>query len=142
MRVNLTTTVLTLKSIGISDILNFDYMDAPNGIQLEQSLKQLFFLEALDSKGNLTDLGHEISKFPLEPTFSKALLFSFYRKSVHSDMLKLLSVLSSENIWLNSSRNDEKGQKSLKDFKSKFTILEGDHYLLVQVFDAWIKKKA
>ena len=30
MRVNLTSTVLTLKSLGINDVINFDYLDKPS----------------------------------------------------------------------------------------------------------------
>ena len=30
LRVNLTSTVLTLKSLGIDDVLGFEYMDKPN----------------------------------------------------------------------------------------------------------------
>ena len=29
-RVNLNTTVLTLKNLGIDDVLNFDYLDPPD----------------------------------------------------------------------------------------------------------------
>ncbi len=29
-RVNLASTVLTLKNLGINDVLNFDYLDAPD----------------------------------------------------------------------------------------------------------------
>ena len=32
LRVNLTSTVLTLKSLGIDDVINFEYMDKPNPI--------------------------------------------------------------------------------------------------------------
>jgi len=72
--VSLTSTVLTLKSLGIEDVLNFDYMDRPKQEQLEESLKQLFYLEAVDCHGFLTSLGEELSKFPLNPSFAKTIL--------------------------------------------------------------------
>lgn len=71
---SLTSTVLTLKSLGIEDVLNFDYMDRPKQEQLEESLKQLFYLEAVDCHGFLTSLGEELSKFPLNPSFAKTIL--------------------------------------------------------------------
>ena len=40
------------------------------------SLKKLFLIEAIDSEGKLTELGYELSKFPLEPIFAKVLLYS------------------------------------------------------------------
>ena len=35
LRVNLTQTVLTLKNLGIDDVLHFEFMDRPNQAQLE-----------------------------------------------------------------------------------------------------------
>jgi HrpA-like RNA helicase len=37
-RVNLTSTVLTLKSIGISDIFSFDFLDKPEAQSIEAAL--------------------------------------------------------------------------------------------------------
>ena len=34
-RVNLTSTVLSLKSMGIQDVITFDYMDAPDSESLQ-----------------------------------------------------------------------------------------------------------
>jgi HrpA-like RNA helicase len=38
-RVNLASTVLTLKNLGINDVLNFDYLDAPDLNALQLALK-------------------------------------------------------------------------------------------------------
>ena len=38
-RVNLTSTVLSLKSMGIEDILGFDFLDMPDLEALEHALK-------------------------------------------------------------------------------------------------------
>jgi HrpA-like RNA helicase len=38
-RVNLTSTVLSLKSMGIEDILGFDFLDMPDSEALEHALK-------------------------------------------------------------------------------------------------------
>jgi ATP-dependent RNA helicase DHX8/PRP22 len=143
LRVNLTTTVLTLKSLGIKNLLNFEFMDKPNEQQLVFSLKQLFLIEAVDDHGRLTDLGREISKFPLDPIFTKAVFYSYAlgRREKHNitleDTLKLVSILSTENIWVNVSKNDSRGQASLEDTKREFADKEGDHFGLVNVYDAW-----
>ena len=38
------------------------------------ALKQLYYLDAIDDNGDITDLGKEICKFPLEPSYAKALV--------------------------------------------------------------------
>ena len=105
-RVNLTSTVLTLKSLGIKDVLGFDYLDSPERESIEEALKMLYYLEALDSFGTLTSLGHVLASFPLEPQFAKCLLAYDLTHSRYDDMLALVSVLSTENIWTAVSRSD------------------------------------
>lgn len=56
-RVNLTNTVLSLKSMGISDVIDFDYLDKPDIESIEEALKMLYYLEAINSSGHLTSLG-------------------------------------------------------------------------------------
>ena len=115
LRVNLTSTVLTLKSLGIEDVINFEYMDKPNTKQLQNSLIMLRHLEAINSSGQLTNLGREMSKLPIDPCFAKALIYAELldnskRSKVQEDMLKLVSVLSTENIFANVSKNDTRAQ--------------------------------
>jgi len=149
LRVSLTSTVLKLKSLGIDDVLGFDYMDRPKQEQLEESLKNLYFLEAVDKSGRITILGEELSKFPLNPAFAKTLLCGFFMQEymnsksskVVGDVLKLVSVLSTENIWMNVSKSDSRGQESLAAIKRRFRDPEGDHFGLVEVYDAWYSEK-
>ena len=57
-------------------------------------------------------LGQELAKFPLEPTFAKSLLAArFLSKDCASDCSKLLSILSTESIWMGISKNDNQRQK-------------------------------
>jgi len=110
-RVNLSQTVLVLKSMGIQDVLNFDFLDKPDEQALRRDLKQLFLLDAIDERGELRTLGDELAKLPLEPTFGKALLASkMVSRRCADDMTNLLSMLSTESIWLGISKADEARQ--------------------------------
>lgn len=56
--------VLLLKSLGVSDLVNFDFMDRPPADALIRSLEQLYALGALNDRGELTKLGRRSkSKF-------------------------------------------------------------------------------
>jgi len=86
-------------------VLNFDFLDRPDSESLRHALKQLFLLDAIDTNGRLRTLGSELAKLPLEPTFSKALLASkMVSRRCADDMTVLLSMLSTEQIWLGISR--------------------------------------
>lgn len=51
MRTNLSTVVLMLKSFGIDDLLNFDFMDPPPTDMMIKALEQLYGLGALNDDG-------------------------------------------------------------------------------------------
>lgn len=42
--------------------------------QLEDALRQLFVLDAIDEDGHITPLGKKMAKFPLDPSLSRALV--------------------------------------------------------------------
>ena len=51
MRVDLSSTVLTLKSLNIENVIDFDFLDRPALEAIDSALKQLFLLEAIDKNG-------------------------------------------------------------------------------------------
>jgi len=65
-RTNLASTVLSLKAMGINDLLSFDFMDAPPMQTLISAMEQLHGLSALDDEGLLTRLGRRVM-LPLNP---------------------------------------------------------------------------
>lgn len=68
--------VLMLKSLGINDLMGFDFMDPPPTETLMRALEQLFALGALNDRGELTKLGRRMAEFPLDPMLSKMILAS------------------------------------------------------------------
>ncbi|KXZ53668.1 hypothetical protein GPECTOR_6g585 [Gonium pectorale] len=75
-RTNLGNVVLMLKSLGIHDLMNFDFMDPPPAETLLRALEQLYALGALNDKGELTKLGRRMAEFPLDPMLAKTLIAS------------------------------------------------------------------
>lgn len=65
-----------LKSLGINDLIGFDFMDPPPTETLMRALEQLFALGALNDRGELTKLGRRMAEFPLDPMLSKMILAS------------------------------------------------------------------
>ena len=68
MRTNMSNVVLMLKSLGINDLLNFDFMDKPPAETLIRALEQLYALGALNQHGELTKLGRKMAEFPVSIT--------------------------------------------------------------------------
>ena len=57
LRTNMGNVVLLLKSLGINDLIHFDFMDRPPAEALIRALEQLYALGALNDRGELTKLG-------------------------------------------------------------------------------------
>jgi pre-mRNA-splicing factor ATP-dependent RNA helicase DHX16 len=63
-RTNLAMVVLMLKSLGINDLLKFDFIDPPPDDTLIRSLEMLYGLGAFNDRGELTKLGRRMAEFP------------------------------------------------------------------------------
>ncbi|XP_063696114.1 ATP-dependent RNA helicase DHX8 [Culicoides brevitarsis] len=135
-RTNLATTVLQLKTMGINDLLHFDFMDAPPVESLIMALEQLHSLSALDDEGLLTRLGRRMAEFPLEPTLSKMLIMSVALQC-SDEVLTIVSMLSVQNVF-----HRPKDKQALADQKkAKFNQQEGDHLTLLAVYNSWKNNK-
>ncbi|CAG9095713.1 unnamed protein product [Plutella xylostella] len=135
-RTNLATTVLQLKTMGINDLLHFDFMDAPPVDSLIMALEQLHSLSALDAEGLLTRLGRRMAEFPLEPNLSKILIMSVALQC-SDEILTIVSMLSVQNVFYRP-----KDKQALADQKkAKFNQAEGDHLTLLAVYNSWKNNK-
>lgn len=92
-RTNMGNVVLMLKSLGINDLLNFDFMDKPPAETLMKALEQLYALGALNDRGELTKLGRKMAEFPLDPMMSKAIIAS-EEYGCTEEILSIVSMLS------------------------------------------------
>lgn len=68
--------VLMLKSLGINDLIGFDFLDPPPGDTLIRALDLLYALGAFNDKGELTKMGRRMAEFPMDPALSKSILAS------------------------------------------------------------------
>nr|XP_049615340.1 ATP-dependent RNA helicase DHX8 isoform X1 [Syngnathus scovelli]XP_049615341.1 ATP-dependent RNA helicase DHX8 isoform X1 [Syngnathus scovelli] len=135
-RTNLASTVLSLKAMGINDLLSFDFMDAPPMETLITAMEQLYTLGALDDEGLLTRLGRRMAEFPLEPMLCKMLIMSVHL-GCSEEMLTIVSMLSVQNVFYRP-----KDKQALADQKkAKFHQPEGDHLTLLAVYNSWKNNK-
>ncbi|XP_027562968.1 pre-mRNA-splicing factor ATP-dependent RNA helicase DHX16-like, partial [Neopelma chrysocephalum] len=75
-RCDLGSLVLLLKSLGINDLIHFDFLDPPPHETLVLALEQLYALGALNHLGELTTLGRRMAELPVEPMLAKMILAS------------------------------------------------------------------
>lgn len=131
-RTNLASTLLQLKAMGINNLIDFDFMDAPPLDSMITALNTLHTLSALDGDGLLTKLGRRMAEFPLEPSLSKLLIMSV-DLGCSEEVLTIVAMLNVQNIFYRpKEKQDHADQK-----KAKFHQPEGDHLTLLAVYNSW-----
>jgi len=79
-RTNLSHVVLLLKTLGVKNLLDFPFLDPPPAANIMKSMLGLWLLGAIQSEGELTDLGRRMSSFPLDPALSSLLFMGGRRE--------------------------------------------------------------
>ena len=133
-RTNLGNVVLMLKSLGINDLMHFDFMDPPPAETLLRALEQLYALGALNDRGELTKLGRRMAEFPLDPMLSKTLIASDKYKCV-DEVATVCAMLSCGNTIF--YRPKEKQLLADHAHKAFYLGDVGDHLALMNVFNSW-----
>ncbi|KAH3685556.1 hypothetical protein WICPIJ_003482, partial [Wickerhamomyces pijperi] len=75
-RMPIESIVLNMKAMGIENVVNFPFPTVPDRYALSKAEKLLKYLGALDADNKVTQLGKNISLFPLAPRFAKILLLA------------------------------------------------------------------
>jgi HrpA-like RNA helicase len=146
VRTNLTQLILTLKALGVDNVLAFDLMSIPPVESLSHGLETLYALGAIDEQTHLTSLGRDLSCFPVEPRIARMLLKSL---ELHCswDVLSVASALlvmssdrggqssSSPLLWMAPPSASRSHQKFL-DYQASMAELmdpSGDHVTYVNI---------
>lgn len=133
-RTNLASVVLALKSLGIHDLINFDFMDPPPAEALVKALELLFALGALNKLGELTKAGRRMAEFPLDPMLSKMIVVSDKYKC-SDEIISIAAMLSvGGSIFYRPKDKQVHADNARMNFH---TGNIGDHIALLKVYSSW-----
>lgn len=74
LRASLAGVLLRMHALRLGDALAFPFLDPPPRRQINAARQHLFELGALDATGDLTDLGRQLARFPLDPALGRMLI--------------------------------------------------------------------
>jgi len=132
-RADLSSVVLQLFSLGIKNPLSFRFLERPPTELLSASINTIWELGGIDDKGDLTNDGSIMAKFPLTPRMTKVLLHAS-RSGCGSSALTLLAMMSSENLFITPADL----RKKARNEHSVYIDTTGDHISLLNVYDAYV----
>ena len=133
-RTNLGNVVLLLKSLGINDLINFDFMDPPPSETMFRALEQLYALGALNDKGELTTMGRKMAEFPVDPMLAKMIIQS-EKFGVSEEIATVAAMVSvGASVFY---RPKDKAVHADNAHKAFHLGNVGDHIALLNVYNAW-----
>nr|CAG4707766.1 unnamed protein product [Naegleria fowleri] len=131
-RTNLGNVVLLLKSLGIKNLLEFDFMDPPPQDNMKNSMYQLWVLGAIGNNGELTELGKKMVELPLDPPLSKMLIYA-EKLGCTSEVLTIASMLSVPTVFYRPKDREEEADA----VREKFFVPDSDHLTLLNIYQQW-----
>ncbi|OJJ50586.1 hypothetical protein ASPZODRAFT_56692 [Penicilliopsis zonata CBS 506.65] len=136
LRCDLSQALLNMKARGVDDILNFPFLTRPPREALEKALLQLLNIQALEETGQISSIGLHMAKLPLTPTLGRVLLAAVENgPDCLRDVIDIISCLSVENIFLNTTSEEKKEEAEVA--RRDLYRREGDHLTMLATVQAY-----
>ncbi|KAA8545630.1 hypothetical protein F0562_020414 [Nyssa sinensis] len=137
-KVHLGVAVLRILALGIRNVREFDFIDAPSGGAIDMAIRTLVQLGAVTYKNDLlelTDDGHYLVKLGIEPRLGKIILDSF-RHQLHREGVVLAAVMANaSSIFCRVGTSENKLKSDC--LKVRFCHRDGDLFTLLSVYKEW-----
>lgn len=134
-RADLSSTILTLKALGIDNILRFNFPSPPPAKNMLASIEILHALNALDAEGNLTPEGFIMAEIPLTPMLSRMILAS-RDMGCSDEILSIVAMLQVQQIF--STPKSGQGSINARRARRNFEVYEGDLITYLNVYQAFV----
>lgn len=93
LRTNLAAVILQMLVLRLGDISRFPFVEMPDERQINDGFQLLFELGAVDHQREVTRLGKEMARFPVDMRFAR-MLIEAAKKGALSELLVIASALS------------------------------------------------
>ncbi|KAI5965146.1 uncharacterized protein KGF55_001366 [Candida pseudojiufengensis] len=141
-RLNLNSIVLLLLSLGINDLLNFEFLDSPPKQNLIKSLNLLYSFEAITINGKLTKLGFKMNEFPLDPILTKCIIESEKFKITKEICIIISMLTESSNLRFKPKKTTTTSSGEFNESRfNQFNHKQGDHITLLNIYLNWYKNE-
>ncbi|KAG6331455.1 hypothetical protein ID866_7633 [Astraeus odoratus] len=134
-RTDMSTPILQLKSLGIDDLMKFEWVTAPPAESVLRALEGLVAAGMVGEDGRLTVLGQQAAEWPVEISLAR-MLFSSKDFKCGEEILTIAAMTSIQDAFV----IPEGAQGALAELeRRKFTAEEGDHLTLLNAYNAFTK---
>ncbi|XP_071802990.1 uncharacterized protein [Asterias amurensis] len=140
LRVHLGMAALQLLELGVEDVANFDFIQAPDREATQQAMTTLRLLGAVDAANKLTSLGRKMATFPMEPRLSK-LILEGVEKHLTSEAVIIAALISAPGSLFYRGGSDKDKEKADR-LKLKYCHDSGDVITMLKAYGSWNSQAA
>ena len=115
LRANLAEVILRMKAFNLGDIETFPFLNPPDSRAIRGGLALLHELGAMDLNGEVSRIGMELAKLPVDPTIGRMLLQA-RRERCLAEMVVIAAALSIQDPRERSAENRQKADQAHKAF--------------------------
>ncbi|MEW6693477.1 MAG: ATP-dependent RNA helicase HrpA [Pseudomonadota bacterium] len=122
LRSSLAGVILRMKALGLGDVEAFPFLEAPSRRAISDGYQLLQELGALDEALQLTPLGRELSRLPLDPRVGRMILAARERGAL-AEVLVIASALSVQDVRerpLEAQAKADQAHAAFDDERSEF----------------------
>ncbi len=122
MRSSLAGVILRMKSLGLGDVDDFPFLEAPPRRAIADGYQLLAELGAVDESNELTPIGWELTRLPLDPRVGRMILEARRRESL-AEVLIIASAFSVQDVRdrpLEQQQAADAAHKKFDDERSEF----------------------
>ncbi len=123
LRSSLAGVILRMKSLHLGDVAQFPFIEAPSGRAIADGYQLLGELGAVDDANELTPMGVELSRLPLDPRVGRMILEARERQAL-DEVLVIASALSVQDVRdrpLEAQQQADQAHAKFDDEKSEFS---------------------
>ncbi|MBK9443863.1 MAG: ATP-dependent RNA helicase HrpA [Comamonadaceae bacterium] len=123
LRSSLAGVILRMKSLRLGVIEDFPFLEKPSGRAIADGYQLLNELGAVDDANELTAMGHELAKLPLDPRVGRMILEARSRQAL-DEVLVIASALSVQDVRdrpMDAQQQADQAHAKFDDEKSEFS---------------------
>jgi ATP-dependent helicase HrpA len=123
LRSSLAGVILRMKSLHLGDVVQFPFIEAPSGRAIADGYQLLSELGAVDDANELTPMGVELSRLPLDPRVGRMIIEARDRKAL-DEVLVIASALSVQDVRdrpLDAQQQADQAHAKFDDDRSEFS---------------------
>ena len=124
LRTNLAAVILQMLQLRMGDIHKFPFIDSPDHRLISDGFKLLEELHAVNTKNQLTPIGQQLSKLPLDPRLAR-MLIAAQEQSCVRELLIISSALSVQDPRERPIEKQQAADQSHRRFWAEHTDFAG-----------------